>query len=57
MLEAPDALKCVKTDLKSADAINGDMLNYQAFVVALVKVANLVKSKLNQEDEGESDVS
>lgn len=52
MLEAPDAFKCVKTDLKSADAINGDMLNYQAFVVALVKVANLVKSKLNQEDEG-----
>ena len=43
-------MKCIQSDLKSADAISGDKeLNYQGFVIALVEVANICKSKLRND--------
>ena len=58
MLEVPDYLKCVHSDMKSADAMPGEKeLNYQGFVVALVKVANIAKSKFRNETEEEQEQS
>ncbi len=50
MHEIPEVMKCVQSDLKSADVLSGEKeLNYCGFVLALVKVANLAKSKLRDD--------
>lgn len=52
MQEIQDYSQFVQTDLKAADSVPGDKeLNYQGFVIALVKLANIGKLKFRKEPE------
>ncbi len=47
----PEVGQVIQTDLKAADAMPGEKeLNYQGFVIALVKVANLGKMSFRGEE-------
>lgn len=51
MKEMPEVGQVIQTDLKAADAVPGEKeLNYQGFVIALVKVANIGKMKFREEE-------